>query len=404
MILPPNQVFKANPTGFGLMDYVGKGGRLEKLPGWNIERAWEVEDFFRDVKTAVEGGSPRTLQVPYGFDFTRLPVLGEIALTYQCNNRCLFCYAGCGTGTCGLPPGYSAEGELSTEEVKSLIRTFKNEAKIPFFSFTGGEPTLRPDLAPLIAYGVSQGLRVNLISNGTLITPAKARELRKAGLETAQISLEASTEALHDRLCGVEGAFKRTLAGIRALQDVGIQVQTNSTVTRENREDLLKYPAFVKTLGVRRFSMNLFIPTEKSPRSESLFVPYREIGSLVDRIKARAAEEGLTFFWYSPTPLGHYNPLARGLGNKSCAACDGLLHVNPQGEVLPCSSYSVPVGSLRTQNFREVWFSPRALHHKNKEHAPESCRSCSAFTACQGACPLYWDYAGTGELEECHVR
>jgi len=90
--------------------------------------------------------------VGYDFDFTRLPILGEAALTYRCNERCRFCYAACGEASCSSPSLLDAAAssdeasELPTEEWKRIIRIFKDEAKIPFFSFTGGEPLLRDDL------------------------------------------------------------------------------------------------------------------------------------------------------------------------------------------------------------------------------------------------------------------
>jgi radical SAM protein with 4Fe4S-binding SPASM domain len=78
---------------------------------------------------------------------------------------------------------------------------------------------------------------------------------------------------------------------------------------------------------------------------------------------------------------------------------DGLISVSPSGEVLPCSSYSEPMGSLLKQDFADIWFSARAGHFKNKRYAPSECSGCPSFVACQSACPLYWAYAGTGELE-----
>ena len=106
----------------------------------------------------------------------------------------------------------------------------------------------------------------------------------------------------------------------------------------------------------------------------------------------------MTFYWYSPIPHCHYNTIAHGLGNKSCAAMDGLLSVSPAGDVLPCSSYPEPMGNLLTQGFRDIWFSARAGFFKNKEYAPRECAGCGSFTACQAACPLYWRYAGTSEI------
>jgi radical SAM protein with 4Fe4S-binding SPASM domain len=285
-----------------------------------------------------------------------------------------------------------------------VIDIFRDKAKIPFFSFTGGEPLLRKDLEALIAYAGERRLRVNLITNGTLASPERARSLFAAGLRTAQVSLESPDAAIHDALCGAPGSHAATLLGIAALQEAGIKVQTNSTLTRRNRESLLAMPAFLDGIGVERFSMNLYIPSAGALTAPDLFVPYEETGSFVDAVRASAAREGLTFFWYSPTPLCIYNPVARGLGNKSCAAADGLLSVAPSGDVLPCSSYPESLGNLLERDFGDIWFSERAAHFKNKRYAPETCAACASFTACQAACPLYWAYAGYGELDRAAAR
>jgi radical SAM protein with 4Fe4S-binding SPASM domain len=90
-----------------------------------------------------------------------------------------------------------------------------------------------------------------------------------------------------------------------------------------------------------------------------------------------------------------YNPVAKGLGNKNCAACDGLISISPSGDLLPCSSWDGNVGNVLKKGFQKTWFSKEARKIKNKEFAPQVCKSCSSFTACQGACPLYWNYCGT---------
>lgn len=403
LILPPNQVYKTNPTAYKLLRWLEAGGRLKDLPGWNDERARDTQAFFVNLKTAVEGGQAASVPIPYSFDFTRLPVLGELAVTYRCNHRCLFCYAGCG-GPCGLPPGWENKAELRTADLKRLIDLFRDEAQIPFVSFTGGEPLIRPDLEEVMAHAVARGLRINLISNGTLATPARARSLYAAGLRTAQISLEAPTSDLHDQLCGASTAFERTWAGIAALQAAGIAVQTNTTLNALNAGQAEAMVDLLAERGITRFSMNLFIPTKASPRSAELFLRYSDVGPLVDRVRARAAVRGLTFYWYSPTPLGLFDPISRGLGNKACAACDGLIHADPEGNLLPCSSWPEPVGNLLSEGFAPLWFGPRAQALKHKEAAPLGCERCAKFKACQGACPLYWDYAGLDELALCRAQ
>ncbi|HEY9595416.1 MAG TPA: radical SAM protein, partial [Spirochaetia bacterium] len=200
VILPPNQVYKANATGVAIVRHLLAGRSVFDIPG--IEqgnRALEVAGFVSDLRNlslglpADDGRAPYEA-VPYTFQYTTLPILGEIAVTYRCNNACLFCYAGCGAGGCGpgavadaaavtqrgaaaasvTPRAVAAGREMSLAEIRRVIRIFKEEARIPFFSFTGGEPLLRPDLEDMIRFARKIGLEVNLITNGTLVTPARA--------------------------------------------------------------------------------------------------------------------------------------------------------------------------------------------------------------------------------------
>ena len=114
--------------------------------------------------------------------------------------------------------------------------------------------------------------------------------------------------------------------------------------------------------------------------------------------RQHAERVGIEFHWYSPTPFCIFNPIAHGLGNKGCAACDGLVHVSPSGEVLPCSSFARGVGNLLNEGFEKVWFGKDAQYYKQKRQAHTLCRTCEHFALCQGACTLYWSGMGYGEL------
>jgi len=414
VILPPNQVYKANATGIAIVRHMLAGGKVADIPGIEQEeRARQVAGFVSDLRSlylgeAAENGSSSLESVTYDFTYTTLPILGEIAVTYRCNNACLFCYAGCGSAPAGsgarMPNAVTGATEMSLAEIKRVILVFKNEAKIPFFSFTGGEPLLRQDLEDMIVFARRQGLQVNLITNATLIDKKRARSLYRAGLRTAQVSLESTDAETHDMLTARPGSYEATLKGIACLQAAGISVQTNTTVNAINAPAVPRMPVFLKSLGVSRFAMNLFLPPSGSDPAMAaehaalLFVPYTRAGAIIEEVRAAARSAGMTFYWYSPIPHCHYNTIAHGLGNKSCAAMDGLISVSPSGDVLPCSSYPEPMGNVLTRGFREIWFSARALHFKNKEYAPAECSGCESFTACQAACPLYWRYAGTAEI------
>jgi len=396
LILPPNRVYRTNETGIRLINFLKQGRSILAFPFPSEAAREDSSRFFGDLAALYRGDIPvnGTLSSQtYDFTFTRLPVLAELALTYRCNNACRFCYAGCGIESYGRVE--ASHPEKTTEAYKSIIDIFADQAQVPFFSFTGGEPTLRKDLELLIDHARKRGLVTNLVSNGTLITEERARSLKTAGLGSAQISIEGPEAELHDHLVGRRGAFAETLRGISALQKASIPTQTNTTINRENLTAIPDMPAFLASLHIERFAMNLFIPTTASPLADRLFVAYEEVGPLIDRLMKEARTLGLTFFWYSPTPFCVYNPIARGQGNKSCAALDGLLSVAPDGSVLPCSSWDEPVGNLLTEPFRDIWFGPKSAYFKEKHFAPHECQSCSSFVACQGACPLYWRYTKT---------
>jgi radical SAM protein with 4Fe4S-binding SPASM domain len=405
VILPPNQVYKANATGIAIVRHMLSGGRAARIPGIEKgDRAQQVAAFVSDIRAlylgeaAADGRAPYET-VPYTFQYTSLPILGEIAVTYRCNNACIFCYAGCGAGGCtGAPRSVTGNTEMSVAEAKEVIRVFKEDAKIPFFSFTGGEPLLRDDLEDMIRYARRCNLQVNLITNGILASPGRAKSLFDAGLRTAQVSVEGPEAVTHDALTARPGSFEATLRGIRSMQAAGISVQTNTTVSAVNAAQTARMPQFLKSLGVMRFAMNLYLPPGNGSGPEGLLVPYSRAGAIIDAVHAAARSEGMTFYWYSPIPHCHYNTIARGLGNKSCAAMDGLLSVSPSGDVLPCSSYPEPMGNLLTTGFRDIWFSARARYFKSKEYAPGECAGCGSFVACQAACPLYWRSVGTAEI------
>ena len=147
--------------------------------------------------------------------------------------------------------------------------------------------------------------------------------------------------------------------------------------------------------------MNMIIPSGSGDENySSLFISYSEIADIVRAIKKEAAKLGLEFMWYSPTPLCMFNPIAEGLGNKSCACCDGLLSVSPSGDVLPCSSYPESVGNLLKEDFRSIWKSEKARYFTEKRFIPDLCRTCSKKELCAAGCPLYWRKNSYAELEE----
>lgn len=353
-----------------------------------------LQDLIRLVKNELDAVKNKTIK-EFNMNTTHLdyPVMAEIALTDRCNNRCKFCFWG--VGEIRKPTT-----ELTTEQVKMLIRKVWFQAKAPSLHFTGGEPTLRPDLPELIAYARNMGFRVILLTNGRLLKRKEfSEQLINSGLNGAQISLEATNANLHDKIVGVKGAFEDTVQGIQNMLSIpGVYkkfwVHTNTTINRWNLDDVIEMPYFLKELGLTAFSMNMVIWSGNATHHEELGVSYTEIGDIVIEIKRRAKEVGLKFDWYSPTPVCLFNPTVEEFGIKGCAAANGLLSIDAQGYIVPCSSFPMEyrLGNLLEKDFQEIWFSESAKKWRERRHEfiPEPCKTCRDFDVCGGACPLYW--------------
>ncbi len=405
LIMRPQKVMHLNETGLMMLKLLREGSTPENIVDHFVSEHGaekqvvlnDLANFVDDLRNMTMGNqniySYKTARiVPFGTGEIKFPVLGEIAITYRCNNKCRFCYA--------YSP-YRESGEMTTEQIKRVIDIIVDDAHVPSLSFTGGEPTLREDLFELIAHGRERGLRVNLITNGRRCADKKfVQSLVDAGLNSSQVSIEGPDAETHDYIVGIPGAFDQTVQGIKNLKDTDIYTHCNTTICSPNVDRLEELVDFhADELGMTYFSMNMVIYTGTAAKlRDELQITFSEIGDIVRRVKKRANKKGIQFVWYAPTPVCLFNPIAHGLGAKHCAACDGLISVDAEGGLLPCSSFSEPVGNLLEEGFEKVWYNRASKFWRAKDFAPEGCKSCEHYKYCYGACPLYFDVMGFEEI------
>ena len=134
------------------------------------------------------------------------PLMVKMKLTWQCNLVCGMC----DYWRQDLPTPLTLELVSHTLDDLAALGCRK-------VHFSGGEPTLRPDLPDIIAHARHLKLRVTLTTNGTLITHELAKRLVVAGLNSVCVSIDSPVRSVHDRIRGAPGAFKQTIAGVRAL-------------------------------------------------------------------------------------------------------------------------------------------------------------------------------------------
>lgn len=161
----------------------------------------------------------------------------RISVTDRCNFRCVYCMPKevFGPGFQFLPRAEL----LSFEEIARLARVFVAQG-VEKIRLTGGEPLLRRDLERLVGMlAPLDGLQdLTLTTNGSLLTPAKARALQAAGLRRITISLDSLDDAVFQRMNDVGTPVSSILAAIGAAADAGLApIKIDMVVKRGLNED-----------------------------------------------------------------------------------------------------------------------------------------------------------------------
>lgn len=303
------------------------------------------------------------------------PYRADLALTYRCNIECLHCYNG--------------DREVSEMDTGSWKRAISLlwDAGVPHVAFTGGEATLRSDLADLIAHAESTGMVSGLLTNGVALADrAFLDRLKEAGLDYVQVTLESPVESVHNSMTGSE-SYAATLAGLRNAVDAGLYAITNTTLTRMNAATALDMPAFLAGAGLRAFAMNSIIHSGKGPVS-GVELPVDELTDLLCRVRDEASAQGIRMIWYSPTRYCELDPVDLGLGPKHCTAGQYNVCIEPNGDVIPCQSFYKSAGNILTDPWDSIYGSPLMRSLREREWIPEGCRSCNDLQICGGGCPL----------------
>ena len=174
-------------------------------------------------------------------------------VTYVCNNRCTFCAVGTRTQVDGHP----------TRQREHLDR-YRAQG-VTMVDFDGGEPTLNPELIPLVRYARRVGYdRINVTTNGRLCAYEKfARSLVRSGLTTLLFSVHGHDAQSHAQQVGVAEAFEQTVQGIRNCAKhapPGVDLGMNITLTKSNHQHLEAVTQLAWDLGLRWLNVQFLTP------------------------------------------------------------------------------------------------------------------------------------------------
>lgn len=320
------------------------------------------------------------------------------AITNACNLRCVHCYAS------ATPDPLS--GELTHAEGLALLDDLAGFG-VPAVLFSGGEPLVRPDALPLIRHARSLGLSCTLSTNGLLIDETMADQLAASGLRYAGISLDGS-QAKHDKLRGLRGAYEGSLAAIRRCRQRGIKVGVRFTVHALNVEDMDEVIDVCLDEGVERLCVYHLAYAGRGGKMQKVDLTGDETRKVIDRLFARsraahAAGRTLEVLTvgnhadaaYMLMELERTNPAraadVRGMlegtgGNRS--GCN-IASIDPLGNVhYDQFSWHYTCGNVRHAPFSQIWgeaTDPRlAVLRDRRAHLPDRCQSCRYVSVCNG--------------------
>lgn len=305
------------------------------------------------------------------------PYRMDLALTYQCNNACLHCY---NARARNFP-------QLSTAQWFKILDQLW-ELGIPHIVFTGGEPTLRPDLPELIAHAERNGQITGINTNGRLLKDGEfVKKLVDAGLDHVQITVESHLAEIHDELVANHGAWQETVSGLRNVLATRLYVMTNTTLLQRNAPHLAGTLDFLAGVGVPTVGLNALI---YSGRGETVGtgLPESALPPLLTLAQERIAAHRQRLIWYTPTQYCHFDPMQLELGVKGCTAALYNMCIEPDGSVLPCQSYYQSLGNLLSDSWESIWNHELAVSLRERKNLPIDCLSCRLLPECGGGCPL----------------
>jgi len=272
---------------------IGKAAALEEYRDFTgkLEALLSLPDLDPVADLGFERANPRSA------DLTA-PLRLDCALTYRLPR---------GTRP-DRAPVKRVKRELDTDEWKAVLDGAWRVG-VPHVTFTGGEPTLRPDLAELVAHAESNGQVCGLLTDGLRFVNRRYFDtLLQAGLDHVLIVLQPTAAT----------AWRAVAAVVKA----DISATVHLTLRPNRRKAAAEALKKLARAGIR---------------SVSLSASAARLSADLGELRNRASEFGLSLKWDLPVPYSEMNPVATETSgeNSRPGAGRAWLYVEPDGDVLP---------------------------------------------------------------------
>jgi cyclic pyranopterin phosphate synthase len=267
--------------------------------------------------------------------FGRVHTSLRISVTDRCNIRCFYCMP-------NENVQFRPRNEiLSFEEISRVARVLARLG-VRKLRLTGGEPLVRSDLHRLVDQlarlpGIDE---VALTTNGILLAE-QARDLKRAGLDRLNISLDSMSEETFRRISRREG-LHRVLEGIAAAQDVGFEnIRLNAVAIRNLTEpEIVPLARFARERGLAlRFIEFMPLDAEEHWQEDQVLsgddireTLEAEFGELIPAHRGDSSQPAIDFeFAEGGGKIGFINPVTEPF----CGDCNRL-RITAEGKLRNC--------------------------------------------------------------------
>ncbi|MBO6573896.1 MAG: radical SAM protein [Rhodothermales bacterium] len=292
-----------------------------------------------------------------------------------------------------MDAGQGAENELTTEECLDLVvemRALGTEMLI----LTGGEPLLRRDIYQIASRASELGMWVVMGTNGVLVNDHVAKKMVECGVKGVGISIDSVDPCKHNAFRGGPDAWKYSVRALEICRKHGLEVLVQSTVMRDNLEEVPDLMAFARDKGAWSFNLYYLVETgrgrEMAEQELSAAQTDASLRELVDAqheyapmlVRAKCAPQ----FKQLAFEMGR-----GGMESGGCMAGTEYCRITPEGNVTPCPYMDLVAGNVRDQGFTAVWdTSSVLLDLRDTARLKGKCGSCEFSELCGGCrCRAY---------------
>src|SRR5215211_3521938 len=259
----------------------------------------------------------------------------RISVTDRCNIRCFYCMP---NENVRFRPRHEI---LSFEEIERFVRVV-SQMGVHRLRLTGGEPLVRADLPRLVEMlAAIPGIDDLALTTNGILLEEQAADLKRAGLERVNISLDTLNEATFQKISRREG-LDRVLAGIAAAQKVGFKsIRLNAIAIHGLTEDeIIPLARFARERGLElRFIEYMPLDAENQWQATDVLdgetirrILEAEFGPLILVGRPHPSQPATDFeFADGHGRIGLIQPVSQSF----CGACDRL-RLTAEGQIRNC--------------------------------------------------------------------